>query len=168
MAITPSSGLPPGALIDLARSGYAVEQLVDVIRLARDLRTRGASTADLDDVRRLRADLLPGARHQANQLLFFFETYQDTLDAAARESAAAGRKLSSRATDDFGRRGVESIRALVEVLMAADDREDDDEGLCEAYDALIFREDVQCIAGSALHCAKGEVWVHLAMEDGCL
>lgn len=166
MATSPSSGLAPGALIDLARFGYAVEQLVDVIRLTRDLRARGASTADLDDVRRLREGLLPEARRQADQLLGFFETYQDTLDAAAREAVAAGRKLSSRTTDDFGRRGVESLRALVERL-AADDRGADHVSLCEAYDALIFREDVQCIAGSALHCAKGEVWLHLAREDGC-
>jgi hypothetical protein len=163
-----SSGLPPGALIDLATSGNALQQLVELTLLTRRIASReDASDADRQQMSRMRAELLPEARRQAQRLHTFFETNQDELDALAVRAEADGCSLASRTTGDFGRRAAASAARLVQRL-AANERDDDDEGLCDAYDTLIFQDDVKCIEGSALACASGQVWAQLAIEDGCL
>jgi len=165
---TSSPGLPPRALIDITTSPGAVEQFVQLTLLGRKLESRDdASGADRQEVRRLRAELLPEARREAQRLQTFFETYRDELDALAARAQADGRSLSSRPAGDFGRRGVERAEALVRWL-ADDSGNDDHDDLCAAYDALIFEEDVRCIEGSELACATAAQWAHLAAEDGCL
>jgi hypothetical protein len=168
MAIAESKGLPPSALIDLASSGNAVEQLVELTLLYRRIGARDdVSDAERQQLRRMRTEILPAASRQAQRLQSFFETHQGELDALAVQAEADGRSLASRSTGDFGRRGAASAARLVERL-AADDRDDDEGGLCEAYDTLIFRDDVSCIEGNELACVTGQVWVQLASLDGCL
>jgi hypothetical protein len=166
MSTQAPQGPPTGAVIELAQAGNAVERLISLTALTSALEANDGSSAELAELRRLQAAIVPEAERQGRALLAFFEAHGDALDALVAQKAAGGHRLASRVRDHFSATGVTRAGVLLEKLAGEDGLRDDD-GVCAALDALVMQEDVKCILGSDLHCALGAQWFQLSLESGC-